>query len=139
MSSGLGLGNLVGVSPPSPPPSAPSTLPTPSAQRRPALIRKESTPQVARTGTGQPLLSPKDIHVIFCNLDEVASLAEAFSGVLDGAWSHASEERMDDQVGDAFLEMVGSFFSPYILSPLMPFLPPDSQNSARLLYLLCEA
>jgi hypothetical protein len=50
-------------------------------------------------------MSTKDIHVIFANLEEIASLAETFAGMLEQA-SGGDANEMQDQLGSTFLEMV---------------------------------
>lgn len=83
MSSGLGLGNIVGECPPSPPPSATSAhfphISTPPAlknsQRRPTLIRRPSGAlEMPRADMEQSIISSKDIHIIFANLEEIAGV-----------------------------------------------------------------
>ncbi|GAA5970150.1 hypothetical protein JCM3765_003807 [Sporobolomyces pararoseus] len=54
---------------------------------------------------GQPLMSSKDIHVIFANLEEIASLAEAFAGMLEEA-AGSEEQGAQDRIGATFLEML---------------------------------
>jgi hypothetical protein len=56
-----------------------------------------------------------DIRIVFQNLEEVASFAETFAGVLDGAKGAKAcdddvaeqvSEDDDDRIGEVFLEMV---------------------------------
>lgn len=66
---------------------------------------------MAQVANGVPrpvatLLPPKDIHIIFANLEAIAGLAEAFAGVLDGAKGSEAGEGQDDRIGEAFTEMV---------------------------------
>jgi hypothetical protein len=80
--------------------------------------RSLPSPTNATTSISSPVAPMKDddIRIVFQNLEEVASFAEAFAGVLDGARGAlgCDEEGLDDQVfededdriGEAFLEMV---------------------------------
>ena len=112
MSSGLGLPSLVGESPPSPPPSATfqdmlhsgPTAPRNDA-RRPSMARRPSFAPPA-TAAGEALMSSKNLHVVFANLEQIADLAEAFSGVLDGAWTNDLDDDTSDRIGEVFVEMV---------------------------------
>ncbi|KAI5480812.1 Rho guanyl-nucleotide exchange factor [Pseudohyphozyma bogoriensis] len=109
MSTGLGLGSLVGT-PPTPPPSAsqsafPNLLsPSRNDQRRPTLVRRVSHQPDLQPG--QPLMSVKDIQTIFANVTEVTNLAEDFAGVLANAWDESSDEDMSDQIGMVLVEMM---------------------------------
>lgn len=57
---------------------------------------------------GSPLLSSRDIHVVFSNIAEVAGLAEVFAGLLDGAKGLDEENDTSDRIGEVFREMVCS-------------------------------
>ncbi|KAI5474525.1 hypothetical protein MNV49_003081 [Pseudohyphozyma bogoriensis] len=107
MSSGLGLGNIVGDVPPTP--SISQTSPNLSSSqmgRRPTLIRTSLTSSRVVTPDGEALMSPKDLTAIFSNLEAIAGFAEAFSGLLDGAWTAGTEENMEDRVGEVFMEQL---------------------------------
>ena len=107
MSTGLGLGNILGGSPPSPILSSDAT--SKQNQRRPSLPRRiSSQPSPPLVAAGEPLMSAKDLHVVFANLEEMADLAEAFAGVLDGARGSGNEQDMADRMGEVFVEMVRS-------------------------------
>lgn len=60
--------------------------------RRPSLAPSIVSP-------GAPLIVEKDIHIIFANLGEVASLAETLAEALD-------EAEVTDRIGEVFVEMV---------------------------------
>lgn len=111
MSTGLGLGNILGGSPPSPLPF--SEAPSKNNRRRPSLPRRiSSQPSPALAAAGEPLMSPRDLHVVFANLEEMADLAQAFAGVLDGARGSGNEEDMADRIGEVFVEMVSCTLLP---------------------------
>jgi hypothetical protein len=52
-----------------------------------------------------PLLSSRDIHIVFANIDEVANLAEIFSGLLHAAKGTDEENDTNDRIGEVFREM----------------------------------
>lgn len=56
----------------------------------------------------QAVMSPKDIHVVFANLEEIAGLAESFAAVLERANGAEGDDGMDDNIGEVFVEMVSS-------------------------------
>ncbi|KAK4057231.1 hypothetical protein OIO90_001726 [Microbotryomycetes sp. JL221] len=135
MSSGLGLSRSAAASPPSPLPTRPGSSlshgPHSSASsikaldlRRATLIdprRKSMTPSFQakleqRRATlalkepsvvlGEPIMSPKDLHVVFANLEEVSRFAESFAQVLDEAKGSDDLDEMDDHIGQVFREMI---------------------------------
>lgn len=126
MSSGLGLGALDASRPLSPPSPSSATFAKASTSNR--TIRRSTSGPVGGRGEnrssftsttqpnlmpGQPLMSSKDIHVIFANLEEIASLAESFAGLLDHA-AGGGEEETEDRIGDTFLELVSRIGSSLI-------------------------
>jgi hypothetical protein len=109
MSTGLGLDGGRSLSPASP---SSATFPkgsttAKSSRRSLSGSISSSSANQANLMPGQPLMSTKDIHVIFANLEEIASLAESFAGMLEDA---TGEDELDsqDRIGEAFLEMVSS-------------------------------
>ncbi|KAM0753334.1 hypothetical protein T439DRAFT_323969 [Meredithblackwellia eburnea MCA 4105] len=107
MSSGLGLGKSM-ASPPTPPPSAtsssfPNLGPSKNDLRRPTLVRRPSA-QPSLSQPGEPLMSPKDLHTIFANLEEISGLAEAFASILESAWNNGRDN--EDRIGEVFVEML---------------------------------
>ena len=129
MSTGLGLGGALN-SPESPALSNPGTFysagsPTAGSRfdlRRPSLFpgaasdaRRPSSltqrrptlmPSQPILLPGQPLMSSKDIKTVFANLEEIAGLAEAFVGVLDGARGSGLDGSQDDIIGQVFVEII---------------------------------
>jgi len=117
MSSGLGLGGLDAGRPISPAsPTSATFAKASTAPRRStsgtSLGRSNSVSRSSLTSAsqpnlvaGQPLMSSKDIHIIFANLEEIASLAEVFAGLLDDA-AGGDENEMEDRIGETFLEIV---------------------------------
>ncbi|GAA5887492.1 hypothetical protein JCM6882_001427 [Rhodosporidiobolus microsporus] len=124
MSTGLGLDRLGSASPASPAiasvgtferrasamptgerrvSSAPSlTFSSKLAERRPTVV-----PSLPNLMPGQPLMSSKDLHIVFANLEEIATLAEGFANLLDSAsGSEDDPEAMDDRIGEVFVEMI---------------------------------
>jgi hypothetical protein len=62
-------------------------------------------------------MKESDVRIIFQNLEEVSTFAEAFAGVLDGVKGTSEYDTSDDRdslglsndrIGEAFLEMVTS-------------------------------
>ncbi|KAM0793502.1 hypothetical protein ACM66B_000941 [Microbotryomycetes sp. NB124-2] len=72
------------------------------------LEKRRATMQQAPASStsGQaPLLTPRDVHLVFANLEQIAELAQVFSGVLDGA--KGSDVCVDDdRIGEVFVEMI---------------------------------
>jgi len=123
MSTGLGLGGLDAGRPVSPVSPTSATFAKASSAPRSArrstsgasIGRSDSVSRSSFASTsqpnlvaGQPIMSSKDIHVIFANLEEIASLAEAFAGLLDHA-AGGDEEEMEDRIGETFLEVVSLY------------------------------
>ncbi|KAM0789329.1 hypothetical protein ACM66B_000164 [Microbotryomycetes sp. NB124-2] len=134
MASGLGLNRSAATSPPSPLPNRPgSSLSFGHSSnssvravdlRRATLVdarRKSMTPsfqsklekrratlalQEPTMRMGQPIMSPKDLHVVFANLEEVSQFAESFAQVLASAKGSDDPDEMDDQIGQVFCEMI---------------------------------
>ncbi|KAM0756096.1 hypothetical protein T439DRAFT_20534 [Meredithblackwellia eburnea MCA 4105] len=111
MTSGLGLGSVMGDMPPSPPPSASSGTFPPLAgakldQRRPTISRRGSAPQIIPRESVQSIMNQSDIRTIFGNLEEVAKFAEQFSEKLDNAWRNGPADSLDDEIGKVFLQMM---------------------------------
>ncbi|GAA6012623.1 hypothetical protein JCM11491_005457 [Sporobolomyces phaffii] len=110
MSTGLGLGAFDGgrpLSPASPTSATFAKASTPAHKPRRSVSGSTSVSSASQPSLmpGQPLMSTKDIHVIFANLEEIASLAETFAEMLDeAAGSDAGE--MQDRLGATFLEML---------------------------------
>ncbi|CDR39197.1 hypothetical protein NBRC10512_007972 [Rhodotorula toruloides] len=115
MSTGLGLAKASPASPPSP------SLAPRRASHRPDVNRRVSSGSSvtgrneSRRATvaampnlmpGQPLMSPKDLHIVFANLEEIASLAEGFANLLDSASGGEDPDAMDDRIGEVFVEMI---------------------------------
>lgn len=145
MDSGLGLGSSASPPPPARPGSnlTPSSLATglspatvrgelrrsstaPYDARRPStapsfsakLEQRRATLAATRIESAAPthaLMSTKDLHVVFANLEEVAGLAQTFAEVLEGAKGSEGEE-MDDRIGEVFVQMV-SLSMLLLLSP----------------------
>ncbi|GAA5832229.1 hypothetical protein JCM11251_004286 [Rhodosporidiobolus azoricus] len=124
MSTGLGLDRLGASSPASPAITSASTFERrasamsggerrissgPSltfssklAERRPTVV-----PSLPNLMPGQPLMTAKDLHVVFANLEEIAALAEGFANLLDSAAGREEDpEAMDDRIGEVFVEMI---------------------------------
>lgn len=112
MSTGLGLGAFEDQSAESP------SSPTSATFAKSASASTSKTPRRSVSGSmsvassvqpnlmpGQPLMSTKDIHVIFANLEEIAALAETFAEMLAEATGD-EEAGSHDRVGATFLEMV---------------------------------
>jgi hypothetical protein len=135
MASGLGLGHTADARSPQPdnPPAVHSRSISPTGarptfrrmmshpdadSRRPSsstvgfqarLEKRRATMAQVANGVPRPiatLLPPKDIHIIFVNLEAIAGLAEAFAGVLDGAKGSETGDGRDDRIGEVFTEMV---------------------------------
>ncbi|KAK4048236.1 hypothetical protein OIV83_004941 [Microbotryomycetes sp. JL201] len=134
MASGLGLSHSAAASPPSPLPNRPGSSlsfgqsSAGSARaidlRRATLVdarRKSMTPsfqskldkrratlalQEPTAKMGRPVMSPKDLHVVFANLEEVSQFAELFAEVLATAKGSEDPDEMDDQIGQVFCEMI---------------------------------
>ncbi|GAA5994924.1 uncharacterized protein JCM10292_004432 [Rhodotorula paludigena] len=125
MSTGLGLGNVGSASPPSPslgprrashmPESARRTSHMSDSPRRPSAASSSSrladrrptvVPSLPNLMPGQPLMSEKDLHVVFANLEEIAALAEGFATALDNASGSDEPEAVDDRIGEIFVEMI---------------------------------
>lgn len=110
MSTGLGLDSGRSLSPASPTSVKFMDVTTtrPKGPRR-SLSGSISAASAAQPNLtpGQPLMSSKDIHVIFANLEEIASLAEAFAGMLEEA-AGSEEQGAQDRIGATFLEMVST-------------------------------
>ena len=104
-------------------------------EKRRATLNSAATPSLS---TGQAPLTPKDVHVVFANLEQIAELAQAFSGVLDGA--RGSEEGVDDdRIGEVFVEMVSAAnVSACRLSSDRFLVYADSPATRRVLDLLCS-
>lgn len=94
----------------------------PSEMRRPSAIPSFSAKLEQRRATlaagriesaapSQALMSTKDLHIVFANLEEVAGLAETFARVLEAAKGGDDAEEMDDRIGEVFVQMV-SLVSP---------------------------
>lgn len=104
MSSGLGLWQPSS-------PSTPTRLPDGfgSTERRGSLATPDRRPPMPpRQNSGslrqQAVFSSKDLHIVFANLEQITSLAEAFAGVLDGA--RGDNTKNSDRIGETFVEMV---------------------------------
>ncbi|GAA5895147.1 hypothetical protein JCM5296_000894 [Sporobolomyces johnsonii] len=127
MSSGLGLGGVGFANALSPQPDASRLERNASTSRvdqRPSFQqhdgdicpasaashghrRPTTLPTLPNLIPGQPLMSAQDIHTVFANLEEIATLAEAFAGLLDGAMgSETGDDKTDDRIGDVFVEMI---------------------------------
>ncbi|GAA5899556.1 uncharacterized protein JCM6883_005259 [Sporobolomyces salmoneus] len=110
MSTGLGLGGIDSARTSSPASPTSATFPKNSlASKTPRRSTSgsigASPPNQPNLMPGQPLMSAKDIHVIFANLEEIASLAETFAAMLEeAAGEEESESR--DRIGSTFLEML---------------------------------
>lgn len=101
------------------------------------LERRRATLASNRSSTApaEPLQSARDIHVLFANIEDIVSVAEALSGVLDGARGSETDDAADDRIGEAFSEMV----SPDDLSvsnPTEKQCPTGTTPADRLLHLL---
>ncbi|KAK4057697.1 hypothetical protein OIO90_001345 [Microbotryomycetes sp. JL221] len=72
-------------------------------EKRRATMNSSSGPAVP-AGSHAPL-SPKDVHIIFANLEQITDLAQAFAGVLEGA-KGTDEVTDDDRIGEVFVEMI---------------------------------
>lgn len=68
-------------------------------QRRATLAANQPV-----TNTSQALITDKDLHIIFANLEDVAAFAEKFALVLASADGHSDDG--EDRIGRAFCEMV---------------------------------
>jgi hypothetical protein len=133
MSTGLGLGHVGPTSPASPALPSSSTLEARrasafpgSADRRPSMAPsltklQERRPTMVATlpnlMPGQPLMSEKDLHVVFANLEEIAALSEGFANLLDSAMGTEDGEGRDDRIGEIFVEMVRFPFCYFLSRP----------------------
>ncbi|GAA6001811.1 hypothetical protein JCM10207_002331 [Rhodosporidiobolus poonsookiae] len=122
MSTGLGLGSVGPGSPASPALGSSSILEARRASAMPGGERRVSSapsfnssklserrPTVVPAPAlmpGQPLMSSKDLHIVFANLEEVAQLSEEFAGALDRAVGGEEAGAMDDRIGEVFVEMI---------------------------------
>lgn len=98
----------------------------PNEMRRPSAVLSFSAKLEQRRATlaagrieaaapSQALMSTKDLHIVFANLEEVAGLAETFARVLEGAKGGDDADEMDDRIGEVFVQMV-SFVSLFVWS-----------------------
>ncbi|SGZ27081.1 BQ5605_C025g10047 [Microbotryum silenes-dioicae] len=85
--------------------SAPS-LSAKLVQRRATKARLSSSAGLAAPGI--PVMSTKDLHVIFANLEEVADLAERFAHLLSKAKGATAVDgaEMDDNIGEVFVNLI---------------------------------
>ncbi|KAK4055181.1 hypothetical protein OIV83_000461 [Microbotryomycetes sp. JL201] len=67
--------------------------------------RRATMQQAPLNSAGQALLTPRDVHLVFANLEQIAELAQVFSGVLDGA-KGSDFGANDDRIGEVFVEMI---------------------------------
>ncbi|GAA5923126.1 uncharacterized protein JCM15063_003542 [Sporobolomyces koalae] len=110
MSSGLGLSATDADREASP--VSPTTATFSRASIPNKMTRRSTSGSISVSATtqpkllpGQPLMSPKDIQTVFANLEEIASLAEAFAEMLAEAIAE-TEEASVDRIGQTFLDML---------------------------------
>ncbi|GAA5850043.1 hypothetical protein JCM8547_000991 [Rhodosporidiobolus lusitaniae] len=123
MSTGLGLGNVGPASPTSPALASSGLLEArrssamPGHERRVSAVpslnssrlnerRPTVVPSLPNLMPGQPLMSEKDLHVIFANLEEIAAFSEGFANLLDSASGADEIGAQDDRIGEVFVEMI---------------------------------
>ncbi|BGP21651.1 rho guanyl-nucleotide exchange factor [Rhodotorula toruloides] len=115
MSTGLGLAKAPAASPPSPSLAPRRASHRPDVNRRvssaPSVtgrneLRRTTVAAMPNLMPGQPLMSPKDLHIVFANLEEIAALAEGFANLLDSASGGDDPDAMDDRIGEVFVEMI---------------------------------
>lgn len=135
MSSGLGLSATDADREASP--VSPTTATFSRASIPNKMTRRSTSGSISVSATtqpkllpGQPLMSPKDIQTVFANLEEIASLAEAFAEMLAEAIAE-TEEASVDRIGQTFLDMVSESYAFLRATRLTPFRPVYSCRESR--------
>lgn len=106
MSSGLGLQYVLKSTRSHSNTDSESSPSSPTVAHRSSLSSRPTRP--LHFDPTNAVMSPQELHVIFANLEEIAQLAQEFSGVLSEA---AGEREDEDSLGRVFIEMVSGLLS----------------------------